>query len=51
MGTKGFLKACGPVMKRLTTWLHDEGYWSEDDRRYCRELVGVDPAGAVDADD
>ena len=45
MGTKGFRKACGPVMKKLTTWLLEKKHWDEDAMRYFRELVGNDPGG------
>ena len=44
MGTKGFLKACGPVMEKLATWLRAQGHWDEDAMRYYRQLVG-DKAG------
>lgn len=42
MGTKGFLKACGPVMEKLATWLLAQEHWDEDAMRYYRELVGDD---------
>ena len=45
MGTKGFRKACGPVMKKLTTWLLEKKHWDADAMRYYRELVG-DNAGS-----
>ena len=45
MGTKGFRKACGPVMKKLATWLLENEQWDEDAMRYYRELVGDDPGG------
>ena len=45
MGTKGFLKACGPVMRKLAAWLHEQGHWDEKAMSYYRELVG-DGAGA-----
>lgn len=47
MGTKGFLKACGPVMEKLATWLSAQGHWHEDATRYYRELVGDDAGGAL----
>ena len=40
MGTKGFLKACGPVMKKLASWLFEKGHWDEDAMRYYREIAG-----------
>ena len=45
MGTKGFLKACGPVMEKLAAWLLAQGYWDEKAMRYYRELVGDDAGG------
>ncbi len=45
MGTKGFLKACGPVMEKLAAWLSAQGHWDEDATRYYRELVGDDAGG------
>lgn len=45
MGTKGFLKACGPVMENLATWLLEQGHWDEEAMRYYRELVGDDVGG------
>ncbi len=45
MGTKGFLKACGPVMEKLAAWLLKQGYWDQEAMQYYRELVGND-AGA-----
>ncbi len=45
METKGFRKACGPVMKKLTTWLLENEHWDEDAMRCYRELVGDDPGG------
>ncbi len=45
MGTKGFLKACGPVMEKLAAWLLAQGYWDEKAIRYYRELVGDDVGG------
>jgi hypothetical protein len=42
MGTKGFLKACGPLMEKLASWLLEKEYWDEDAMRYYRELVGDD---------
>jgi hypothetical protein len=44
MSTKGFLKACGPVVERLAAWLREQGHWDEQATRYYRELVG-DKAG------
>ncbi len=51
MGTKGFLKACGPVMEKLAKWLHSQGHWTDEDMAYFRDLVGG-KAGAnlVDCD-
>lgn len=51
MGTKGFLKACGPLMERLAKWLRERGHWNDEDMAYFRDLVG-DKAGAdlVDCD-
>lgn len=45
MGTKGFLKACGPVMEKLATWLSAQGHWDENAVRSYRELVGDDAGG------
>ena len=45
MGTKGFRKACGPVMKKLASWLLEKKHWDEDAMRYYRELVGDDAGG------
>ena len=45
MGTKGFLKACGPVMEKLAAWLLAQGHWDEDAMRYYRQLVGDDAGG------
>lgn len=45
MGTKGFLKACGPVMERLAAWLLAQGHWDEKAMQYYRELVGEDVGG------
>lgn len=42
MGTKSFLKACGPVMEKLADWLHKQGHWDEKANHYYRELVGED---------
>lgn len=47
MGTKGFLKACGPVMEKLATLLRAQGHWDEDAMRYYRQLVGDDAGGAL----
>jgi len=44
-GTKGFRKACGPVMTKLTSWLLEKEYWNDDVMTYYRELVG-DNAGS-----
>jgi len=41
--TKGFLKAVGPVMRKLSTWLAEQGFWTAEDQRWYRELVGDDP--------
>ncbi|MCH9035148.1 MAG: hypothetical protein IID42_11720 [Planctomycetes bacterium] len=41
-GTKGFRKACGPVMEKLANWLLAEGHWDEEAMRYYRDLVGDD---------
>ena len=40
MGTKGFLKACGPVMEKLATWLLEQRHWTSDDMAEFRDLVG-----------
>ncbi len=45
MGSKGFLKACGPVMEKLATWLLEQRYWTSDDMAEFRDLVG-EKAGA-----
>lgn len=45
MGTKGFLKACGPVMEKLATWLRGHGHWDEDAMQYYRQLVGDNAGG------
>jgi len=45
MGTKGFLKASGPLMERLASWLLEKEYWDEDAIRYYRELVGENVGG------
>ena len=45
MGTKGFLKACGPVMEKLAAWLLEQGHWDDEAMRYYRELVGDDVGG------
>ena len=45
MGTKGFLKACGPVMEKLADWLLEKGHWDEKAMRCYRELVGEDVGG------
>ena len=44
MGTKGFRKACGPVMEKMASWLLEQDHWDADAMRYYRELVG-DNAG------
>jgi len=44
MGTKGFLKACGPVIEKLAAWLLEQGHWDAEAVRYYRELIG-DGAG------
>lgn len=41
--TKGFLKAVGPVMQKLASWLSEKGFWTEEDRRWYGELVGDKP--------
>ena len=52
MGTKGFLKACGPVMEKLSAWLLDKGHWDDGAMRYYRELVGDDVGGdLIDCDE
>jgi hypothetical protein len=45
MGTKGFRKACGPVMEKLASWMLESEHWDENAIRYYRELVG-DNAGS-----
>ncbi len=45
MGTKGFRKACGPVMEKLASWLLEKGHWDEDAMTYYRDLVGDDAGG------
>ncbi len=45
MGTKGFRKACGPVMEKLASWLVEKEHWDEEAMRYYRELVGDDAGG------
>ena len=47
MGTKGFLKACGPVMEKLAAWLLAKGHWNEDTMRHYRELVGDNAGGKL----
>jgi len=52
MSTKGFLKACGPAMEKLATWLRAQGHWDEDAMRYYRQLVGDDVgSGLVGCDE
>ncbi|MCP4247659.1 MAG: hypothetical protein GY778_11470, partial [bacterium] len=41
MGTKGFLKACGPVMEKLAAWLLGQGHWDAEAMAYYRRLVGA----------
>ncbi len=45
MGTKGFRKACGPVMEKLASWLLEKEHWDDEAMRYYRELVGDDVGG------
>lgn len=45
MGTKGFRKACGPVMEKLASWLLEKGHWDEEAMTYYRDLVGDDAGG------
>ena len=45
MATKGFRKACGPVMKKLASWLLEKKHWDENAMRYYRELVGDNAGG------
>ena len=45
MGTKGFRKACGPVMEKLASWLLEKEHWNEEAMQYYRELVGDDAGG------
>ncbi len=45
LGTKGFRKACGPVMEKLASWLLEKGHWDEGAMRNYRELVGDDAGG------
>ena len=42
-GTKGFLRAVGPVMEKLATWLVQKGLWMSKDHAWYRELVGEQP--------
>jgi hypothetical protein len=42
-GTKGFLRAVGPVMEKLATWLVQKGFWTVKDYAWYRELVGEKP--------
>lgn len=48
-GTKGFLKAVGPVMQKLASWLSEQGFWTAEDRRLYGELVGEEPGGDLSA--
>lgn len=43
MGTKGFLKACGPTMRKLAKWLREKDHWSAEDLAELRELAGEKP--------
>ncbi len=45
MGTKGFLKACGPVMEKLAAWLQAQGHWDEKAMQYYLDLVGDNAGG------
>jgi len=47
--TKGFLKAVGPVMQKLASWLSERGFWTAEDQRWYRELVGDQPGGDLSA--
>jgi len=42
-GTKGFLRAVGPVMEKLAAWLVHRGFWEAKDYTWYRELVGEQP--------
>jgi hypothetical protein len=47
--TKGFLKAVGPVMQKLASWLSGQGFWTAEDRRSYGELVGDEPGSDLPA--
>lgn len=42
-GTKGFLRAVGPVMEKLAAWLAAKQFWTAKDYAWYRELVGEEP--------
>lgn len=42
-GTKGFLRAVGPVMEKLAGWLVRQGFLTAKDYAWYRELVGDQP--------
>lgn len=42
-GTKGFLRAVGPVMEKLAAWLVHKGVWTVRDYASYRELAGERP--------
>lgn len=43
-GTKGFLRAVGPVMEKLAAWLVHKDFWVAKDYAWYRELVGGKPS-------
>ena len=47
--TRGFLKAVGPVMRKLAQWLTEQGFWTAEDRRWYGELVGDNPGRDLSA--
>ncbi len=52
VGTKGFLKACGPVMEKLACWMRAQEHWDKRAMQYYHELVGDDVGGdLVDCDE
>lgn len=42
-GTKGFLRAVGPVIEKLAAWLAHKGFWTVKDYAWYRELAGEQP--------
>lgn len=51
VSTKAMLKACGPLMEKLATWLFEQGHWSDEDMAYYRDLVGIKPGADLIACD